>query len=488
MAKTVVGLFDTTDEANTVVTDLVNQGFNRNDISVVANDAAGKYKQTGTGTTTTGTTTASGNADGEDAADAAGSGAVSGTMVGGGLGLLVGLGALLIPGIGPVIAAGPIATVLGMTAAGAGIGAAAGGLIGALTHAGVPEDDANYYAEGVKRGGTLVMVAAPDDRAQTAYDVMQNHGAVDIDERAEDYRKEGFQKFDPNSQPYAPAQVQAYQQKYSTNRPAMATETTTTETRTTGMAQPQTQARQMNTGEEVLPVMQEELAVGKREVQRGGARIFTRVTEQPVEEQVQLREEQINIDRQPVNRAVTDADMAAFKDGVIELTETDEEAVVSKQARVVEEVRVGKEVTERTETIRDNVRRTDVEVEQIPAQQTATTTTNTVMTGTTTTGTTTSGFSSYDSDFRTHFQGLNRSGATYEQYTPVYQYGYNLANDQTYTGRDWSAIQGDVQQQWEAKNPNTWDQFKDSIHYAWDKARGAVSNATNRQNDASNLR
>ena len=116
--------------------------------------------------------------------------------------------------------------------------------------------------------------------------------------------------------------------------------------------------------EAVIPVVEEELAVGKRQVERGGARITTQVTEQPVEAQVNLHEEHVKIDRQAVNRPVTNADMAAFKEGVVELTETAEEPVVSKQARVVEEVRVGKTATDRTETVRDSVKKTEVEVQE----------------------------------------------------------------------------------------------------------------------------
>ena len=125
----------------------------------------------------------------------------------------------------------------------------------------------------------------------------------------------------------------------------------------------------MGQQEAVLPVVEEQMAVGKREVERGGARITTHVTEQPVEAQVNLRDEQIKIDRQAVNRPLTAADQAILQNGAaIEVTETDEEPVVAKQARVVEEVRVGKQVSERTETVRDSVKRTDVEVEQLDGQ------------------------------------------------------------------------------------------------------------------------
>lgn len=189
MAKTVVGLFDRFEEAQRVISDLVDRGFRREDISVMANNSRGELSQYGaeghTGT-----------------AEAAGAGAVGGSVIGGVLGLLIGTGLLVIPGIGPVLAAGPLAAALGSAAVGAGIGAAAGGLVGALVGAGVPEEEANYYAEGVRRGGTLITVTASDDMAEIAYDIMQRHGAADINERGATYRAGGWSRFDPEGQPY----------------------------------------------------------------------------------------------------------------------------------------------------------------------------------------------------------------------------------------------------------------------------------------------
>ena len=117
-------------------------------------------------------------------------------------------------------------------------------------------------------------------------------------------------------------------------------------------------------GETVIPIVEEELEVGKRQVQSGGAHIRTGVTETPVSEQVTLREEHVNVTRHAVSEPVTDA-AAAFKEQSFDMTETDEVPVVSKTARVVEEVVVGKTATERTETIHDTVRRTDVEVDEL---------------------------------------------------------------------------------------------------------------------------
>src|SRR5512133_167972 len=166
MAKTVVGLYDNFTTAEKVVRDLENNGFARENISLAARDQT-EGKMAGTETVDQGTKA------GEHAAVGAGTGAVLGGLAG----LLVGLGALAIPGIGPIIAAGPLATTL----AGAGIGAAAGGLIGALTGAGVPEEEARAYEEGVRSGGTLVMVNSPDDRADQASEIMSRYNPIDID-------------------------------------------------------------------------------------------------------------------------------------------------------------------------------------------------------------------------------------------------------------------------------------------------------------------
>jgi len=119
-----------------------------------------------------------------------------------------------------------------------------------------------------------------------------------------------------------------------------------------------------------IPVVEEELQIGKRQVQRGGVRVFTRVTETPVEESVNLREEHARVERHAVNRPATEADFEAFKEGSIELRETAEQPVVQKVARVVEEVELGQEATQRTETVRDTVRRSSVEVERIPGSET----------------------------------------------------------------------------------------------------------------------
>lgn len=208
MAKTIVGSFDSFEEAQDVLRDLQQRGYSRDDISVIANNASGQYSsQYGS--------------EGELPRDAPGTlsdtgagsatGAAAGGVLGGAAGLVVGLMGLAIPGIGPIVAAGPIAAAL----AGAGVGAVAGGLIGGLTGAGVSEDDAHYYAESVRRGGALVTVRADDSRADEAAGIMRNHGAVDIERRAEQWKQEGWTRHDEGATPYSADQLERERAVYS---------------------------------------------------------------------------------------------------------------------------------------------------------------------------------------------------------------------------------------------------------------------------------
>jgi len=203
-----------------------------------------------------------------------------------------------------------------------------------LTRSGVPEDDAQYYAEGIRRGSVFEAVSHCDDtEAQTAADIMRRHGAVDLEQRGAYYRQAGYTGYNAQAQPLTADMI----------------------------ARDRDQLREH--GQVTIPVVEEQLQVGKREVERGGARIYTHVTEKPVQDEVRLREEHVTIDRRPADRPATEQDMATFREGAYEVPETREETVVAKKPRVVEEVVIGKEAGERVETIHDTVRRTDVDVE-----------------------------------------------------------------------------------------------------------------------------
>jgi len=374
MAKTVVGLFDDFASAQQAVDELERSGYSHNDISVVANQESHSGGQTG-------------GSAGEQAAGVgkgALAGAGTGAAVGGLTGLLAGLGAMLIPGIGPVLAIGPLSAAL----TGAAIGAAGGGVIGGLTGLGIPKEHAELYAEGVRRGGTLVVVKTDDARMDDVIQILDRYGAVDVEQRGAQYRQAGYTGFREDAQPYTVDQITRERESYRVTAPdvpaaaATTTATTTTTTGTTDLT---------DRGEVTIPIVEEQIAVGKREVERGRVRVYTHVEEIPVQEQVNLREEQVVVERRPVDRAASTADVDAFREGTIEITERAEEAVVAKQARVVEEVVIDKEVAERTETVHDTVRRTDVDVEELETGDTSVTRTTGTTTTTGTTGTTGSG-------------------------------------------------------------------------------------------------
>jgi len=199
-----------------------------------------------------------------------------------------------------------------------------------------------------------------------------------------------------------------------------------------------------------IPVVKEEVQVGKRQVLRGGVRVYSRVVEEPVEETVKLREERVRVERRPVDRAATAADLSAGQEKVIEEQEFAEEPVVAKQARVVEEVRVGKDVSERTETVRDSVRHTEVNVEQAPGA---------------------GGAAFDDSDFRSDFKTrYAATGASYETYSPAYRYGYEMASDPRYKGRSFDQVEADLRSDYGRRYPQSaWEKMKDAVRYGWNK-------------------
>jgi len=198
---TISRLYDNYDAAARAVAELERAGVPHSDISIIANNAEGWYGRDRTTSRTTGKVDR--DLDGvDDRAEGAAAGAGIGAAVGGVAGLLAGLGLLAIPGIGPVVAAGWLAS----TALVAAAGGAVGGLVGALTQAGVSEEDAHVYAEGVRRGGTLVTARVPETDRQR-YEAILDRSAVNIRERARLYEEGGWNRFDPDAPPYTADQV-----------------------------------------------------------------------------------------------------------------------------------------------------------------------------------------------------------------------------------------------------------------------------------------
>jgi uncharacterized protein (TIGR02271 family) len=307
MTKTVVALYDDVSDAQTVSRELSAAGFTDNEVvdsSAISSDRS-----------------VSGGADVSDSSLAAGTPGVVGTPLG----------------------AAPETGTTSTTTSSWG----SGGILNRLRSAGVPEDDSHMYAEGVRRGGSLVIARLADDNVDRGLEIMSNYRPVDIDERGSQWRTEGWTRYDESAGPYTGSGL-------TDAAAAMRTTNETTTARTGGT----------RTGDEtVIPIVEEQLSVGKREVERGGVRIRSYVVETPVEETVRLRDETINVERRRVDRPAGDITGDAFRERTIELTETDEEAVVAKTARVTEEVVISKDVTERTEQVSDTVRRTEVDVE-----------------------------------------------------------------------------------------------------------------------------
>ncbi|MBC8099317.1 MAG: hypothetical protein H7Y11_07720 [Armatimonadetes bacterium] len=329
MTSSVTALYNDLATAQRVVEELVSSGVERSHISLVANDAAGDYASSINNPAADGDVTGG---------EGAGFGAVVGT--------LVGLGALLIPGIGPVIVAGPLVAALVGAGIGAAAGAVTGGIVASLVKTGVDAETAGYYAEGVRRGGTLVTTQTEDATSDRVMEIMNQYDAVDVNVRAEQWRSGGWMGFDESSTAYNAAEAQKDRDLYGN---------------------PEHAAR---------------LEGGQSSVERGGARINPYMTGTPV-------------------------DVIANPMGV------------------------------------------------------------------TTNGT--SMFDQYDATFRDHYTSFYaNTGNPYDYYSPAYQYGYTLANDQRYSNQDWSQVELEARNNWEASHDGPWERVKDAVRNAWENVRDAV--------------
>jgi stress response protein YsnF len=183
--------------------------------------------------------------------------------------------------------------------------------------------EADAYREAFRRGAWALTVRASSEREiELAEQALNAAGAIDIDQRAREWRRAGA----------------AARSSRNVSGAAAA---------------------------ETVPVVEEALEVGKRAVARGRVRVFSHAVEVPVEQTVRLREEQASVERRPADRLASADDLAAFREGTLEVREMAEEVVVRKIARVVAEVEITKRVTEHEEIIRDTVRRTEVDVERV---------------------------------------------------------------------------------------------------------------------------
>ncbi len=288
----------------------------------------------------------------------------------------------------------------------------------------------DLYSEAVRRGSYLLTVHTDNDEQESrASAIMNQHHPIDIEERASVWQNQGWSAYDRNAAIYSEAEITAERNRYRSTEPsARLSEASTTREQTS------------------MPVIQEELQVGKREVQRGGVRIHRRVTESPVHETLNLREEHVSVERHKMDEPATAADLASLKEGTFEMRETAEEAVVAKTARVVEEVVLGKEVSEHLQTINDTVRRSDVEVERLSNLPD-------------------------ENEFRQHWTSqYASSGERYEDYIPAYQFGARMSADPRYKNHRFSDVEPDIERDWRAQNTGRpWEKMKDAVRYGWER-------------------
>jgi uncharacterized protein (TIGR02271 family) len=301
-------------------------------------------------------------------------------------------------GIGLAAAAGPFTALLPESNS-------AAGLAGLFKRLGFSEPAARHYYESLRRRQVLLAVESPDSLVRNTVEVMRRFGARAVEEILWVADVEDPATAETPSETFA-SQV-------------------------------------------TVPVVEEQLDIGKRQVSRGGVRINSQIVEQPIHESIQLREEKVSVERRQVDREATEDDLEAFKEGSIEIHETIEEPVISKRRRVVEEVVIGRETRERTQSISETVRKTQVNVEPLapggaPARP------------------------------PTYPSGLSNAGRPLandrvDRDGPAYRHASDLARDERYRNADWSEVEPHARRAWEDQNGGTREQFKDAVRSAWDK-------------------
>ncbi|MEJ7740485.1 MAG: YsnF/AvaK domain-containing protein [Chitinophagaceae bacterium] len=350
MAQTVIGIFDNAEDAQEAVQQLVKNGISRDNIDVSARSS------TLEGTTDSGKVTGTGNDTGYNTGNTSGSG-LSGSSTdtdyttGGSMGSGLNTGSPTNTGYssGDTLNTGfntGSSTNLGTGSTGLSSGSYnTSGTAGDRKESGISkffkslfgndDDEVTRYSSVAERSGSIVTVhAQTSDEAEEAADILDDAGAIDVNEKASQYGSGN------------------YSQKTGSNTGYNTSDLNTSDLNTTE-------------GTTSIPIIEEQLEVRKRTVEKGGVRLKSRIVEREVEENLRLREERVWLERNSVDRPATEADFTNFKEGTVEVTEQSEVPVVNKQARVVEEVSLGKEVNEKEETVRGTVRKTEVDVENL---------------------------------------------------------------------------------------------------------------------------
>jgi uncharacterized protein (TIGR02271 family) len=311
------------------------------------------------------------------------------------------------------------------------------------------DEHVTRYSTAVTGGQhVLTLTTSSEPEVERAADVIERFGPIDIDER-HDLSGNAASLGTSAYQPQSSSTLQAGSMQSGTQTGNLSGSLSDSELRSDSLQRDTAVDR--TTGKAAIPVVQEEVRVGKRQIERGGVRVFSRLVETPVNETVSLREEHVSVERRPVDQPINPADVAALKDQTIELRETAEEAVVQKSARVVEEVVVGKEVSQRQENIQDTVRHTEVEVQ--PLQ-----------------GSALDDDTYYRNDWQTNYASL---GGTYDDYAPAYRYGNDMRRDARYQGRNWDDVESDLRSDWDTRygssGSSTWERMKAAVRSGWNR-------------------
>jgi stress response protein YsnF len=278
-----------------------------------------------------------------------------------------------------------------------------------LEAAGVPARRIHDYAESVCAGHVLEKLVVPDEKVDGAIAIMKRHAPPSEAERGAAAEREEA----------VPSKAAAAEETVATGAPTTAPE-----------------------GERKLDVIEEELLAGKREVVQGGVRVQTHVREEPVEKELDLATEHVSVERRPVDRPLSEM-RAELRDTTLEVVEHAEEPVVQKRARVIEEVVIHTGVEHHAETVRDTVRKTDVNVEPVdPAT------------------------------YREHYEKeVAGSGQSFEESMPAYQFGHGMRHDERFRGEQWEEVEPSARTAWEERNPSTWDRFRAAVRHAWERAK-----------------
>ena len=359
-----------------------------------------------------------------------------------------------------------------------------------LARVGVPDEEAREYAGRLSSGKALVLVKASEAAAQRAVTVMERNAVKEVDQ-------EGVRTPVPPGSTVPPP--------VGVTPPSVTPPTTGAPVRSSAAAPGVRE--EGHSQEEIIPVVEEEMNVGKRQVAEQTVHVYAHVVEEPVEREILLRQEHVNVERHPVDRPATEQDLREFKEGTIEMSETAEEPVVSKEARVVEEVVVSKDTTQENRAVRDTLRKTEVDVEKganvasrpewiAEADRTAIEASRVAGAGVRTaegpapaprddneltlaredvarardieehrTGERNpTHFTPEANPFRDSSGG---NAGVIPEHEYALRYGQTLASDPQHRGKDWEAVEPEVQREWATHKKGAWEEFKEMVRRVW---------------------